>query len=105
MDYMGRNNFTLINLSSALSSFGREYSSGATFKQGTDNYDIMIKYADEPGTVKVNKDKTIDDLKHLEVNSTQWFNNGNGRTFKDCLLIGNGKYSQGKPGKEDYSNL
>jgi multidrug efflux pump subunit AcrB/ABC-type multidrug transport system ATPase subunit len=70
MDYMGRNNFTLFNLSSALASFGREYSSGATFKQGTDSYDIMIKYADEPGAVKENKDKTIDDLKHLEVNGS-----------------------------------
>ncbi len=70
MDYMGRNNFTLFNLSSALATFGREYSSGATFKQGTDSYDIIIKYADEPGTVKEIKDKTIDDLKHLEVNGT-----------------------------------
>jgi multidrug efflux pump subunit AcrB/ABC-type multidrug transport system ATPase subunit len=69
MDYIGRNNFTLINLSTSLSTFGREYSSGATFKQGTENYDIMIKYADEAGEVKENKDKTIDDLKHLEVSS------------------------------------
>ena len=67
MDYMGRNNLTLFNLSSSLSTFGQEYRSGATFKQGTDSYDIMIKYADEAGAVKVNKDKTIDDLKHLEV--------------------------------------
>jgi multidrug efflux pump subunit AcrB/ABC-type multidrug transport system ATPase subunit len=69
MDYLGRNNFSLQNLSAALSSFGREYSSGATFRQGTENYDIMLKYADETGKVKVNKDKTIDDLKHLEVTS------------------------------------
>jgi multidrug efflux pump subunit AcrB/ABC-type multidrug transport system ATPase subunit len=67
MDYIGRNNFTLINLSSALSTFGREYSSGATFKQGTESYDIILKYADETGEVKKNPDKTIDDLKHLEV--------------------------------------
>lgn len=67
MDYIGRNNLTLLNLSSALSSFGREYSSGASFRQGTENYDIMIKYADDTSAVRVNKDKTIDDLKHLEV--------------------------------------
>jgi multidrug efflux pump subunit AcrB/ABC-type multidrug transport system ATPase subunit len=67
MDYIGRNNLTLLNLSSALSSFGREYSSGATFRQGTENYDIMIKYAEDTSAVKMNKDKTIDDLKHLEV--------------------------------------
>jgi multidrug efflux pump subunit AcrB/ABC-type multidrug transport system ATPase subunit len=67
MDYIGRNNFTLNNISSSLSTLGREYSSGATFKQGTDSYDITLKYADETGQVKVNKDKTIDDLKRLEV--------------------------------------
>lgn len=67
MDYMGRNNLTLFNLSSSLTTFGQEYRSGATFKQGTDNYDIMIKYADEPGMPKGKKDKTIDDLKRLEV--------------------------------------
>jgi multidrug efflux pump subunit AcrB/ABC-type multidrug transport system ATPase subunit len=67
MDYIGRNNMTLMNLSSALSSFGREYSSGATFRQGTEKYDIMLKYADETGKVKENVDKTIDDLKKLEV--------------------------------------
>jgi multidrug efflux pump subunit AcrB/ABC-type multidrug transport system ATPase subunit len=67
MDYIGRNNFTLNNLSSALSTFGREYSSGVTFKQGTEYYDIIIKYADETGGATENPDKTIDDLKHLEV--------------------------------------
>ncbi len=30
------------------STFGREYSSGATFREGTENYDIMIKYAGIP---------------------------------------------------------
>ena len=69
MDYIGRNNFTLNNLSSSLSTFGREYSSGSVFKQGTESYDIMIKYAEEAGTAEENKDKTIDDLKHLEVSS------------------------------------
>lgn len=67
MDFIGRNNFSLNNLSSALSTFGREYSSGATFKQGTENYDIIIKFADTNGEIKENTDKTIDDLKQLEV--------------------------------------
>ena len=70
MDYLGRTNFTLNNISSALSTFGREYSSGATFLQGTETYDITLKYADESGQVKVNTDKTIDDLKNLEVTGT-----------------------------------
>jgi multidrug efflux pump subunit AcrB/ABC-type multidrug transport system ATPase subunit len=70
MDYIGRNNFTLNNISQALSSFGREYSSGATFRQGTENYDIMLKYADEKGEIKEKTDKTIDDLKHLEISGS-----------------------------------
>ncbi len=83
MDLIGRNNFSLMNLSSALSTFGQEYKSGATFKQGTDNYDIMIKYAEEPGEVKVNKDKTIDDLKHLEVSG----NNGSVMEMEELSRI------------------
>jgi multidrug efflux pump subunit AcrB/ABC-type multidrug transport system ATPase subunit len=70
MDYIGRNNFTLDNISSALATFGKEYSSGATFLQGTETYDITLKYADESGQAKVNNDKTIDDLKNLEVTGT-----------------------------------
>jgi len=69
MDYLGRNNFTLMNLSAALATFGREYSSGAKFKQGTQSYDIIIKYADEDTLSSDNDQKTIDDLKHLEVTS------------------------------------
>jgi len=70
MDYIGRNNFTLMNLSSALATFGREYSSGATFKQGNESYDIIIKYAEADSTFNENADKTIDDLKHLEVSNS-----------------------------------
>jgi multidrug efflux pump subunit AcrB/ABC-type multidrug transport system ATPase subunit len=69
LDYMARNNITLANLSSSLAAFGREYSSGATFRQGTETYDIMLKYADETGKVIENSDKTIDDLRQLEVSS------------------------------------
>ena len=70
MDYIGRNNFTLMNLSSSLGTFGREYTSGATFKQGTDSYDIIIKYAQTDSLANENTTKTIDDLKHLEVSNT-----------------------------------
>ncbi len=69
MDYIGRNNFTLLNLSGALATFGREYTSGSTFKQGTETYDIIIKYADEDTLASKNPFKTINDLKHLEVTS------------------------------------
>ncbi len=69
MDYLGRNNFTLMNLSLALSTFGREYTSNATFKQGNESYDIILKYAENDSTANNNTDKTIDDLKRLEVSN------------------------------------
>ena len=80
----------MINLSSALSTFGREYSSGATFKQGTESYDIMIKYADEAGVIKENKDKTIDDLKHLEVSSSSGSVMEMEELSRYCLFFRNG---------------
>ncbi|HOK75067.1 MAG TPA: efflux RND transporter permease subunit [Bacteroidales bacterium] len=67
MDYINRNNFTLANLATALSTFGREYSSGARFRQGTETYDIILKYNDEAAQENQNSEKTLEDLKHLEV--------------------------------------
>ncbi|MBP1665141.1 MAG: transporter ATP-binding protein, partial [Bacteroidetes bacterium] len=69
MDYIARNNYSLMNLSSALATFGREYSSGATFKQGNESYDIIIKYAETDTLANESTDKTIEDLKHLEVSN------------------------------------
>ena len=69
MDYIGRNNVSLMNLSAALTTFGREYTSNATFRQGTERYDIIIKYAEEDTLKDANAAKTIDDLKHLEVST------------------------------------
>lgn len=41
-----KNNYTLANLAAALSStFGREFTVALPFKQGTESYDIMIKYS------------------------------------------------------------
>jgi len=70
MDFIGRNNFTLANLSSSLSTFGREFSSGAKFKQGTDTYEIIVKYSEEDSSYNANAEKSIDDLKRLEVSNT-----------------------------------
>ncbi len=67
MDYIGRNNYTLANLTAALATFGTEYSSGATFRQGTESYDIIIKYAVTDTVAAPVTDKSIDDLKNLEV--------------------------------------
>lgn len=70
MDYLGRNNLTLNDVASALATFGREYSSGATFVQGTESYDIIIKYARDANQIDGTRDKTIDDLRNLEVTAT-----------------------------------
>lgn len=64
-ELMSRNSISLNNVSQELGSFQNEYSSGVKFRQGVDDYDIIIKYdlteeeEDEP--------KTIDDLKELQV--------------------------------------
>lgn len=71
MDFINRNGFTLNNISSALSTFGREYASGATFRQGTENYSIILKYSDEQAENEEITNKTIDDLKTLEVTSAE----------------------------------
>ena len=64
---MTQNNVTLNNIASELGSFSREMTSGATFKQGTEEYDIILK---EKG-VEDEQDKTIDDLRRLRVSNTQ----------------------------------
>ncbi len=66
MDFLARNDYSMNNLSAALSTFGREYSSGATFRQGEETYDIIIKYAEKEGE-ETDREKTVDDLKKLEV--------------------------------------
>lgn len=65
---MTQNNVTLNNIASELGSFSRELSSGATFKQGTEEYDIILK---EKGVEEDNRDKTIDDLRSLKISSAQ----------------------------------
>ncbi|GAP69960.1 multidrug efflux pump subunit AcrB [Bacteroidales bacterium 6E] len=65
---MTQNNVTLNNIASELGSFSRELSSGATFKQGTEEYDIILK---EKGVEEENRDKTIDDLRSLKISNAQ----------------------------------
>ncbi|NCC48474.1 MAG: hypothetical protein EOM13_05425, partial [Clostridia bacterium] len=54
---------TLNNIASELGSFSREFSSGVVFKQGTEEYDVVLKEKDAPE----NRDKTIDDLRRLRI--------------------------------------
>jgi multidrug efflux pump subunit AcrB len=60
-------NVTLNNISGELGSFSREYSSGVTFKQGTEEYDIVIK---EKGAEE-DDEKTIDELRSLKISNNQ----------------------------------
>nr|MBP7504340.1 efflux RND transporter permease subunit [Prolixibacteraceae bacterium] len=62
-------NVSLSNIAGELASFSREFSSGVTFKQGTDEYDIILK---EKGAEEEEEaDKTIDDLRALKISNNQ----------------------------------
>jgi ABC-type multidrug transport system ATPase subunit len=65
MENVLANNMTLNSITSALGTFGSQYTSGATFRQGTEEYDIILKY-DTPEEILTRK-KTLDDLKALQV--------------------------------------
>jgi len=66
-EIMSRSNITLNNIAQELASFQPEYSTGVKFKQGEDEYDIIIKYdrAEEEDDYK-----NIDDLKKLQISGT-----------------------------------
>lgn len=57
----------LTNVMSELNSFQHEFSTGVTFKQGTEDYDIRIK------TIGNNKqvERNVDDLRRLNIRSSQ----------------------------------
>jgi len=59
---------SLRNIASELSTFSREFSSGSTFKQGTEEYDIVVKekIIDEE---EEDTDKSVDDLKRLQISN------------------------------------
>ncbi len=60
----------LNNIAGELNSFSREFSSGVNFKQGTEEYEIVIKEKTPIGEEEEeNNEKTIDDLRSLKVSS------------------------------------
>jgi multidrug efflux pump subunit AcrB/ABC-type multidrug transport system ATPase subunit len=65
METILANNMTLNSISTALGTLSTQYSSGATFRQGTEEYDITLKY-DTPEEI-VTRRKTLNDLKTLQV--------------------------------------
>ncbi|MCF8241808.1 MAG: efflux RND transporter permease subunit [Melioribacteraceae bacterium] len=59
-------NIPLSSIVSELSTFQREFSSNATFKQGTEEYDITITMDAED-----DEDKTMDDLRALKIEGSE----------------------------------
>ncbi|MBN1388218.1 MAG: efflux RND transporter permease subunit [Bacteroidales bacterium] len=64
-ELMSRNNISLNNVAQELASFQPEYSSGVKFRQGNEEYDIIIKYDREEEQEE--EYKNIDDLKQLQI--------------------------------------
>lgn len=65
---MGERNVTLSSVMSELSSFPTEVSTGVKFKEGTEEYDILIKY--DKVVVDKNKTRTMADLQTMDIPST-----------------------------------
>lgn len=81
---MTDNNITLSQVLSELGSFQNEIGSGVTFKQGTEEYEIMIKY-DESFMEDAKTDKTMDELKILKVPDVSNVNNYELESFTDIF--------------------
>ena len=65
----------------------------------------MLKYVDETGRIKENTDKTIDDLKQLEITGTTGTVMELDELASIVICIWPGKHPQGEPGKENYRNI
>lgn len=65
-EIMNREGIEPSNISSELGTFSRNTTSTASFKQGTQEYDITI----QTNAVKEDEDKTADDLKQIRVTSS-----------------------------------
>ena len=62
---------SLNNISSELNSFSREFTSGVNFKQGNEEYEIIIKEKLTEEEEENDTEKGIDDLRCLQVSNTQ----------------------------------
>jgi multidrug efflux pump subunit AcrB/ABC-type multidrug transport system ATPase subunit len=62
---------SLNNIASELGSFSREFSSGVNFKQGTEEYEIIIKEDLTEEEEEAASEKSIDDLRRLQVSNNQ----------------------------------
>lgn len=62
---------SLNNVASELGSFTSEFTSGVNFKQGTDEYEIIIKQKLPEGVEEEDTEKGIDDLRTLKISNNQ----------------------------------
>jgi multidrug efflux pump subunit AcrB/ABC-type multidrug transport system ATPase subunit len=70
-DLMSRENIPLTSVSSELSSFGREVSTSVPYKQGTEEYEVVIRSEDarlqQEQQQEEERDKTAEDLRSLRI--------------------------------------
>ncbi len=101
--FMAEYNISRQGVSTELASFQNEVSSGVNFKQGTDEYEIVIKYSDDTLTTNGNSNKTLDDLKTLQVADDeeeanyelQWFSDiYSGKGMRQIDRVNQGKQIQ-----------
>jgi multidrug efflux pump subunit AcrB/ABC-type multidrug transport system ATPase subunit len=77
-------NITLGQVLGELGSFQNEIGSGVTFTQGSEEYEIIIKY-DESLLADAKEDKTMDELKLLEIPDSQDENHHELESFSDIF--------------------
>ncbi len=63
-------NIALSDITSELSTFSREFNSNATFKQGTEEYEIVIKEKTYGEDDEDDEEKGMDDLRRLQISSS-----------------------------------
>ncbi len=64
-------NITLNNVLSEVNSFSKEIATNIQFKQGIDEYEIIITQKDTSLTAKAQNDRTMEELRHLVVTDPQ----------------------------------
>ncbi len=62
---------TLNNITSELATFTNEFTAGVNFKQGTEEYEIVVKEKLPDGEEEENTERGIDDLRRLPVSNSQ----------------------------------
>jgi multidrug efflux pump subunit AcrB/ABC-type multidrug transport system ATPase subunit len=62
---------TLANITSELGSFSREFTSGVNFKQGNEEYEIIVKQKLTEEEEKKSTEKGMEDLQRLQIRNTQ----------------------------------